>query len=196
MIDLGNIRDDIEQLLHQAGKVVKDGFRESNKEVSSKRDVNDLLTKFDIQANNIIVEHLSQEYPTFSIVSEESPEIKKDSEYTFLIDPIDGTRELARGVGECSISFGIYFSSTFNDPRNFSWIFNPFNSLTAQTNSKSINSRLVKRKRLLGFVSNTEFNNGLYDDLSSDITVIPKGSIAYKLGLPQRYQAHLLPQNK
>ena len=98
MIDLGNIRDDIEQLLHQAGKVVKDGFRESNKEVSSKRDVNDLLTKFDIQANNIIVEHLSQEYPTFSIVSEESPEIKKDSEYTFLIDPIDGTRNFVRNI--------------------------------------------------------------------------------------------------
>lgn len=139
------------------------------------------VTEIDLYISNCFKERFKNLYPKLNFYSEED---KEELQYpTIIIDPIDGTRELARGVGECSISFGIYFSSTFNDPRNFSWIFNPFNSLTAQTNSKSINSRLVKRKRLLGFVSNTEFNNGLYDDLSSDITVIPKGSIAYKLGL-------------
>ena len=72
MINLDEIRNDLEQLLYKVGKIVEIGYIDNNKEVSTKTDANDLLTKYDIEVNNQILEHLENEYPEISIISEEN----------------------------------------------------------------------------------------------------------------------------
>ena len=120
MINLNEIKNDLEQLLYKVGKIVEVGYTDKNKEVSSKRDANDLLTKYDIKINGIILEHLKNKYPEITIVSEESSEITKSSESSFVIDPIDGTRNFVRNIPVFFIGIGLVknkktmLSITFN----------------------------------------------------------------------------------
>ena len=43
----------------------------------------------------------------------------------FIIDPIDGTKDLIRGNGEWSISIAYLNSSKFDDPLNSGWVYQP-----------------------------------------------------------------------
>ncbi len=107
MLNLNEIKNDLEQLLYKVGKIVANGYKDKNKEVTSKRDANDLLTKYDIKVNDIILEHLESKYPEISIISEEASEITKKSEYSFIVDPIDGTRNFVRNIPIFFIGIGL-----------------------------------------------------------------------------------------
>ncbi len=149
-------------------------------ELSHKRD-DSPVTIIDLEISRIFKKAFIESFPHLNFYSEEDPE---NFIYPCVIlDPIDGTKELAQGVDECAISFGIYFSGDFDDEDNFSWIFNPFNNLKAHSAQKYINSRKKKRSSLYGLVSNTEFEADLYGNNYSGVMVMPKGSIAYKLAL-------------
>ncbi len=107
MIDLIAIKNDLEKLLLEAGKIVEVGYIDKNKEFSTKTDANDLLTKYDIEVNDLILKHLENKYPDFSIISEEASEITKSSEYSFVVDPIDGTRNFVRNIPVFFIGIGL-----------------------------------------------------------------------------------------
>ncbi len=107
MLDLNKIKNDLEQLLYKVGEIVANGYEDKNKEASSKRDANDLLTKYDIEVNDIILKHLENKYPEISIISEEASEITKKSEYSFVVDPIDGTRNFVRNIPVFFIGIGL-----------------------------------------------------------------------------------------
>ena len=98
MIYLNEIKNDLEKLLYKVGKIIERGYKDKNKEVSPKSDANDLLTKYDVKVNNIILKHLESKYPKISIISEEAPRIIKKSDYFFVVDPIDGTRNFVRNI--------------------------------------------------------------------------------------------------
>lgn len=98
MLNLESIKNDLEFLLKDAGASVKKGYESKNKEFVGKRDANDMLTKYDTETNTKILEHLEKNYPDISIISEEADEISKESEYSFLVDPIDGTRNFVRNI--------------------------------------------------------------------------------------------------
>jgi myo-inositol-1(or 4)-monophosphatase len=107
MIDLIAIKNDLKQLLLKAGKIVEVGYVDKNKEFSTKTDANDLLTKYDIEVNDLILKYLENKYPDFSIISEEASEITKGSEYSFVVDPIDGTRNFVRNIPVFFIGIGL-----------------------------------------------------------------------------------------
>lgn len=98
MLNLESIKNDLELLLKTVGSIVKVGYESKNKEFTGKRDANDMLTKYDTETNIKILEHLEKNYPSISIISEEADEISKDSEYVFVVDPIDGTRNFVRNI--------------------------------------------------------------------------------------------------
>lgn len=120
MLNLEEIKDDIEMLLRNVGVNVKKGFESKNKEFTTKSSANDLLTKFDIETNAAILKHLEEKYPSISIISEEAEEISKVSEYAFVVDPIDGTRNFVRNIPVFFIGIGLVkngkpiLSVTFN----------------------------------------------------------------------------------
>lgn len=97
-IKLEKIKNDLEELLYRSGEIIANGYKNKNKKFTSKRDVNDLLTKYDVEVNNLILKHLKNKYPEISIISEESSDILKKSDYSFVVDPIDGTRNFVRNI--------------------------------------------------------------------------------------------------
>ena len=79
-----------------AGKIVKERFF-TEKEVNYKGWAN-VVTDVDLESEKTILNILNDEYPGFNILAEESEPITKDSEFTWVVDPIDGTRNFAEGI--------------------------------------------------------------------------------------------------
>jgi len=74
------------------------------------------LTEADIKANAIICEALTKLYPTLPILSEENKAIayseRKDWEYYWCIDPIDGTKEFIKKNDEFTINIALIEKNT------------------------------------------------------------------------------------
>jgi len=62
------------------------------------KDKEDILTNIDLQAEKIIIEAIQKKFPKHNILSEEKGLIDKQSPYTWVVDPLDGTKEYARGL--------------------------------------------------------------------------------------------------
>ena len=75
--------------------------------VSSKTNINDLVTEADHASEKAIIETIQKNYPHHFILSEETGEIKTTSEYKWIIDPIDGTINFANGIPICCVSIGL-----------------------------------------------------------------------------------------
>ncbi len=79
-----------------AGGILMDRWL-THKEISYKGRA-DIVTDVDLAAEKAILDLLRDEYPDFGILSEESEPIRAGSAYTWVVDPLDGTRNYANGV--------------------------------------------------------------------------------------------------
>jgi len=75
--------------------------------ISSKSSINDLVTEADHASEKAIFKVIQAQHPDHFILSEETGEIKQDSAYKWIIDPIDGTINFANGIPICCVSIGI-----------------------------------------------------------------------------------------
>jgi len=73
-----------------------------------KKDDQSPVTKADIEANKVIVSALKREF-NHLIISEESLNHQQycDSDYCFIVDPIDGTKEFIKKNGEFTINIAL-----------------------------------------------------------------------------------------
>ena len=67
----------------------------------------DLLTKADIESEKYIINQIHTTYPDHSILSEESGNLSTDSEYLWVIDPLDGTTNFTHNLPIFSVSIGL-----------------------------------------------------------------------------------------
>ncbi len=74
--------------------------------IKSKTSHRDIVTQFDLASEACIREILSREFPEHSILGEEGGQVG-ESPYRWILDPIDGTSNFARGVPHYSISIGL-----------------------------------------------------------------------------------------
>lgn len=75
--------------------------------ISSKSTINDLVTEADHASEKAIFKVIQEQHSDHFILSEETGEIKQDSSYKWIIDPIDGTINFANGIPICCVSIGI-----------------------------------------------------------------------------------------
>lgn len=71
------------------------------------KELNDIVTDVDIYMESKIIEKIKEIFPEHSIYSEEKGEIIGESEYTWFIDPIDGTINFAAGIPLFSTSIAL-----------------------------------------------------------------------------------------
>ena len=93
-----------ENLVSSAGNILLK--YQNNVNILKHKDVQDICTDADIASEEFIIKKIRQTYPNHSIFSEEKGEIKSVSEFKWIIDPLDGTKEFVRGLPlyNCSIS--------------------------------------------------------------------------------------------
>ncbi len=75
--------------------------------VHHKEGINNLVTEADHAAEKAIFEAIRKEFPEHYILSEEAGELIQDSNYKWIIDPIDGTVNFANGIPICCVSIAI-----------------------------------------------------------------------------------------
>ena len=91
----------------KAAKVLIRDFGEIEKLQVSVKGPGDFVSSSDKNVEKIIIEELGKARPNYSILSEEIGSINKDSEFKWIIDPIDGTANFLHGVPHFAISIGL-----------------------------------------------------------------------------------------
>jgi len=75
--------------------------------ISNKEGINNLVTEADHASEKAIFETIKEQFPDHILLGEETGEIKMDSEYKWIIDPIDGTVNFANSIPLCCVSIGL-----------------------------------------------------------------------------------------
>ncbi|MDQ2718170.1 MAG: inositol monophosphatase [Bacteroidota bacterium] len=94
--------------------------------ISNKEGINNLVTQADLASDNAIREVIKTAFPEHGIVSEESDEKVSDSEYKWIIDPIDGTVNFANNIPICCVSIGLEYQGKMLMGAVFNPIMNEF----------------------------------------------------------------------
>ena len=91
----------------KAAKILIRDFGEVEKLQVSLKGPADFVTVSDKKVEKILIDELQRARPNYSILSEEIGLIKKDEEFKWIIDPIDGTTNFLHGIPHFGISIGL-----------------------------------------------------------------------------------------
>ncbi len=90
-------------LMSNFGKFVK---------IIEKSDRN-LATDLDTAAEKIIVDILKKEFSSHDILGEENSRVENQSDYLWIVDPLDGTHNYIRGINLFGVSIGLWHKNEF-----------------------------------------------------------------------------------
>lgn len=90
-----------------AGDVLLKYFRTSHLEIETKTNEFDVVTIADKASEKVIKQFIHGNFPEHGIISEESADEKSDSEWCWIIDPLDGTTNYSQGLPNFSISIAL-----------------------------------------------------------------------------------------
>ncbi len=85
------------RILREAGQVQKKSFRKSHS-IEVKESISSVVTEVDLRCDQIISDAIRSEFPTHNILTEESGLTDHRSQFTWVIDPLDGTSNFAAGI--------------------------------------------------------------------------------------------------
>lgn len=93
----------IKNLARGAGEILRNGFgKKLNISLKSEHSW-DIVTQYDLAADNFVIEKIRRKYPNHGIFSEESGHLIKRKNF-WLIDPLDGTHAFAKNLASFSVS--------------------------------------------------------------------------------------------
>lgn len=149
---------------------------------------NDLVTQVDKLSEDIIIEHIHKAYPKHSILGEESGLEQNQDEYTWIIDPIDGTKNFVNGFPHFCISIAVKKGDTLEiglvyDPIRQE-LFTATRGKGAQLNNKRI--RVADTKKMENALIGTGFpfrhEEALQQYLKTFTKVLPQVSDIRRAG--------------
>ena len=94
------------QATYAAGEIIKTRFGGAFG-IENKEGINNLVTEIDTLAENKIIEIISGQFPDHTLITEETGTIDHQSDYQWIIDPIDGTVNFAHGIPICCVSIAL-----------------------------------------------------------------------------------------
>lgn len=106
--------EDLKTIALKAGEIIMEIY---NKDFTIEyKDDKTPLTEADLKSNEYICTNLQKLYPNIPIMSEEncevSYEIRKNWEYYFCVDPIDGTKEFIKKNDEFTVNIALIYKTT------------------------------------------------------------------------------------
>ncbi len=91
------------QFVREAAKIIKD----RNINIEQKGNVSNYVTSADIAVQEFLTARLTELLPDSQVLGEEGEQSETDSEYIWVIDPIDGTSNFIRDLGLSVISVAL-----------------------------------------------------------------------------------------
>jgi myo-inositol-1(or 4)-monophosphatase len=92
--------------VQDAGDLVADRFR-TVFSVYHKSGANNLVTEIDQASEQLIRKIINEAFPDHGIIGEEYEAQQTRTQYRWIVDPIDGTTNFARGIPLCCVSIGL-----------------------------------------------------------------------------------------
>ena len=145
-------------------------------EVKSKESQSNIVTEADFASDSIITNILKKGFPTHNFISEESGYTNNNSEYTWVIDPLDGTSNFASGIPW----FGVLISLFQNNVPIMGGAYLPFSDILyfAERGKGSF-----RNGKPFTMIENKELGNSLIAfsvDYTEDDVFLNKGIEIYK----------------
>ena len=146
-----------------------------------------VVTKADIEADNILQKHLRTAFPDYGWLSEETrddPE-RLERERVWIVDPMDGTREFVMHVPEFVVSVGLaekgeIVLGVILNPRSGD-LFEAVRGEGTRLNGQSVRCDHEPDGKPKVEVSRSDIEKNRFDGYQPYIELRPMGSIAYKL---------------
>lgn len=108
--DRNDILFDAIEMARGAGEIIRRYFRSDTLDVKAKYNEADVVTVADRECEALILDRIRSRYPSHSILSEESGEdLNSESDYRWVIDPLDGTTNFSAGMPICAVSIGVEY---------------------------------------------------------------------------------------
>ena len=132
----------------------------------------DYVSEVDRAAENIIIQTLLEAYPSHAILAEESG-TQGTSEYTWIVDPLDGTTNFLHGIPQYSVSIalqhnGLLTQAVVYDPTKND-LFTATRGRGAFLNDKRI--RVSKRDQLADCLIGTGFPYSKFDHIDAYLAI-------------------------
>lgn len=99
------------QAAKEAGKIIL-SYYERDKLVETKGQLYNLVTEADLKSESLIVSMIHERFGEHSILAEEKESSMRDSEYIWVIDPLDGTNNYAHGFPHFCVSIALWTANT------------------------------------------------------------------------------------
>ncbi|MBI3486133.1 hypothetical protein HY025_04310 [Candidatus Daviesbacteria bacterium] len=90
--------------LLKASKIAKDYF---GKTTSKLKKDNTVVTEADFAVGKFIIQEIEKAFPSYNIINEETGAVDNGSEFSFVIDPIDGTSNFSQGLPHYGVMLGL-----------------------------------------------------------------------------------------
>lgn len=166
------ILEDVLDILHDCREKII-SYKENKELAIEPKDANDFVTSLDINLQKYITQMLKEKYPSHSYISEEREMVytEIDSDYVWIIDPLDGTVNFINNIEFCAISICLVYGGSpllsavydFNNNE----IFDAISGRGARMNRKKITTNLSPTNLVglsTGFIKNSnkytpEFTN-------------------------------------
>lgn len=109
MIDLLPILEQTEKVAREAGVFIRNERQSFDQNKVEQKGLNDLVSYVDKEAEKMIVDRLSLILPEADFITEEGTAATSGKEYTWIIDPLDGTTNFIHGLPIFSVSIGLRY---------------------------------------------------------------------------------------
>lgn len=161
-----------------AGKIIVRAQDEVKALTIIKKGRNDFVSQVDKSAEECIIYHIKKNYPNHRILAEESGLTNADNkeEYTWIIDPLDGTTNFLHGLPHYCVSIGIQHNNKLQhavvyDP-NLDELYTATKGAGAQLNGKRL--RVSAANKLEDALLGTGFPFREYDDVEQYLSLLKR----------------------
>lgn len=98
----------LQECLQAASKVVRRHFGKVGYELKGKAN---LVTKADVASQKAVLDIIRKRFPQHDYLAEEDAVKNTGADYTWVIDPIDGTTNFAHTFPQCSVSIALFYKN-------------------------------------------------------------------------------------
>lgn len=169
------MKDLLISALKVSGKILLEYFN-SPMEIQQKESQSNIVTKADIDSEKTIITLIRERFPSHNIISEESGFTNNNSEYTWIVDPLDGTSNFASGIPW----FGVLISLLVNNIPVMGGAYLPVQDLLYFAEK---GKGVFKNGETLPLIKNNRLKDSLFAfcvDYTEDIIFLNRGMEFYK----------------
>lgn len=109
MLNLDIALEKVKTWAREVGEIQRENFKKESLKISTKSTGVDLVTEVDELSEKYILSAIKENYPLHGILSEEAGKADTESDYLWVVDPLDGTTNYAQGLPIFAISIALKY---------------------------------------------------------------------------------------